>query len=430
MARGAAGEPEESTSPAKNDRAREHSQAMLAIENNLLSRYLKRDGAELEERLPLIRITYMIDHLFNVEGGGELALLRILHHLPRCRFRPSVVTFNVKPRTREILQQLECPLYVFPVQRTYGWTGLRAALRIRSLLRREKPDIVHTFFETSNTWGGLITKLSFGPVLVSSRRDMGVLRSPKHRIAYRLVNILSDRVQAVSNEVRRLCIENEGIRPTKVFTIYNGIDLAKADLEQATDSFRARMGLHRASHVVTTVANIRRVKGLETFIKTAAIVRRRFESVLFVVAGRTHERLYFEELQLLVKDLGLEESVSFLGMVDDVFPLLKCTDVFCLLSRSEGFSNALLEAMACGLPCVATPVGGNPEAISDGVSGYLVPSEDPVAAANRIIALLEAPERAKQLGREARKTVEAHFTVHHMIDELTQFYESLLGPRV
>lgn len=402
---------------------------MIAADDHCLAEGLTHAGVSRLEQLPPIRVTYMIDHLFNVQAGGELALIRILRYLPRDRFRPSVVTFNVKPQTRDLLQDLDCPLDVFPIRRTYGWSGLKAALAIRHLFRVQNPDIVHTFFETSNTWGGLVTKISLGPALVSSRRDMGLLRSSKHTIAYRLVDRLADRVQTVSNEVTRMCIEREGISPQKVFTIYNGVDLAKADFAKTSDFFQLRPELHCASHLVTTVANIRRVKGLASFIKAAALVRRSFPSVLFVIAGQTNEELYFQELQLLVKNLNLEHNVRFLGVVDDVFPLLKRTDVFCLLSRSEGFSNALLEAMACGLPCVATRVGGNPEAITDEENGYLVPYNDVALTANRIMTLLEAPEEAHRLGKQARKTVEARFTVAHMIEQLARFYEDLLKPR-
>lgn len=416
----------ERPSSAENGGAGKYVNPMLATDNNWASECVNRDGVGIEERISPVRITYMIDHLSSFEGGGEQALLKIIRNLPRHRFQPSIVTFRVQPRTGEILRQLECPLHVFPIRRTYGWTGLNAALRIRSLFRVSKPDIVHTFFESSNTWGGLVTKLSFGPLLVSSRRDMGILQSPKHRIAYKLVNILSDGVLAVSRAARQACLENEGVSPRKVFTIYNGTELARADFTEGEDSFRARLGLNGASHIVTTVANIRRVKGLETFIKAAAIVRRRFESVLFVIAGWPNEKPYFEELQLLVKDLGLENNVSFLGKLDDVVPLLKQSDVFCLLSRSEGFSNALLEAMACRLPCVVTRAGGNEEAITDGENGLVVAIDDPMAAASRVIDLLETPGHAREMGQKARRTVESRFTVEIMIDRLVEFYDGLL----
>jgi glycosyltransferase involved in cell wall biosynthesis len=377
-----------------------------------------------------VYVTYIIDHLCNIEAGGEQALLRIIRHLPRSRFQPAVVTFNVKPRSVRILQELECPLHVFPVQRTYDWAGLKTAWRIRRLLAAKSPGIVHTFFETSNIWGGLIAKLSFGPLLVSSRRDMGVLRSTKHRLAYKVVNRLADRVLAVSQEVSRFCIECERIRPDKVTTVYNGVDLARVDRAEDSGSFRKNLELDKASHLVTTLANIRRIKGLDVFIKAAAIVRSRFKSAVFVIAGWPNEPQYFTELQRLVADLGLQSNVRFLGEVENVFPLLKQSDVFCLLSRSEGFSNALLEAMACRLPCVATRIGGNTEAIDDGSNGYLVPAEDTQAAAERITLLLESPERGFQIGQAARRTVEAKFTVEDMIAQLIRTYCDLLNPQI
>lgn len=385
-------------------------------------------GDAFECRYPPVRVTYMIDHLYGIEAGGEQALLRMIRHLPRNRFQPSVVTFSVKPRTTEILRELDCPLSVFPVRHTYDWDGLHTALRIRRLLRTQRPDIVHTFFESSNTWGGLITKLSFGPLLVSSRRDMGILRSTKHRVAYKLVNILSDGVVAVSKEVKRMCVEAEGVNPDKVFTVYNGVDTDKVDSVARDSLTRVKYGLADASHVVTTVANIREVKGLDTLIRTADIVRRSFPSVVFVIVGWPNERLYFDELKQLTRDLRLEDNVRFLGPVENVFSLLKVSDVFCLLSRSEGFSNALLEAMACELPCVATRVGGNPEAITDGEDGFLVPSENPVAAAHQVAKLLRKPGYAKGIGRNARKTVGSKFTVKTMIEQLTTLYDNLLSP--
>lgn len=388
-------------------------------------RLMHVDGAT--QNVPAARVMYMIDHLYNIGGGGEQALLRIIRHLPRARFRPCVVTFNVKPRSREILRELECPLYVFRVNRTYGWSGFKAALGIRRLLRAERPDIVHTFFETSNTWGGLITKLTFGPLLVSSRRDMGVLRSTRHHVAYKLVNRLSDGVQTVSRETERFCIEDEGVNPRKVFTVYNGVDIRKADCMNGSLPSDVETAVGNASHIIVTLANVRHIKGLDTLLKAAHVVRRQLNSVLFVIAGSCDETKHFNELQHMIKDLDLASTVRFVGPLEDVFPLLKISSVFCLLSRSEGFSNALLEAMACRLPCVVTNVGGNREAIMDGENGFLVPIEDAPAAADCIIKLLKNREYAAEMGRRARQTVESEFTVENMVNQLAGFYEHLLG---
>jgi len=382
-------------------------------------------SARRAPRVAPVRIIYIIDHLCNVRAGGELALLRILRHLPRDRFQPSVVTFGVKPHSVQLLQELECPLHVFPIERTYDWQGFKEALRLRSLLKAERPSIVHTFFETSNIWGGLIAKLSFGPKLVSSRRDMGVLRLTKHRLAYKLINALSDRILAVSEEVSRFCIEQDRVAAEKVCVVYNGVDLDLVDRCDDAPGARRHFRLDRASHIVTAVANIRRIKGLDVFIKAAAILRSDFPAAAFVIAGCPNESQHFTELQQLVVELGLQDNCFFLGEVQDIFSLLKMSDAFCLLSRSEGFSNALLEAMACRLPCVVTRVGGNAEAITDGLNGYLVPVEDPQSAADRLRLLLASPELAMHMGRDARKTIESRFTTEHMICQLTECYSGL-----
>ena len=310
--------------------------------------------------------------------------------------RCSVATFRIKP---EIRQSISVPVYVFPWKRFFHLDAWRAAVALRKLIRTEKVDIVQTYFETSNLWGGLVAKLS-GALLLSSRRDMGILRKTKHALAYRLVNRFSDRVLAVSEEVKRFCVDADRIDPNKVSVVYNGVDLKHIAAENSAGNPFADVDLAGASHIVTCVANIRRVKGIDVLIRTAQRVCRELPNAVFVIAGSLYERDYSEEIQGMIRSLGLEKNVKLLGFVGDPLPLLKMSNAFCLLSRSEGFSNALLEAMACGVPTVVTRVGGNPEAITDGENGFLVPVEDDAAAAEKLLTLLRDPERASPNRRE------------------------------
>jgi glycosyltransferase involved in cell wall biosynthesis len=369
---------------------------------------------------------YVIDRLYN-HGGGEEALLRIVQKLPRDKFRISVVTFDANPAAAQTVRTSGADLHVFPMRRAYDWNGLKTALKLRRLIRAGHVDIVHTFFETSNTWGGLIAKLSGRSLLISGRRDMGILRLKKHHIAYKLINRISDGFVAVSESVRNYSINTEGLDPSRVFTVHNGVDLARIDSTNGEAALRARLALPEGCSVVATVANIRKIKGLDTLLQAAAIVRREFPCVRFLVAGGCLEQRHFAELQNQVRTFGLDDNVRFLGRFEEVFSLLKLSNVFCLLSRSEGFSNALLEAMASGLPCVATRVGGNPEAIEDGQNGFLVPAEDPNTAAQRIAQLLRNPEQARRVGRAARQTVEESFTVDKMSSQLARLYQCLLS---
>jgi L-malate glycosyltransferase len=376
----------------------------------------------------LTHVMYIVDGLY-LQGGGEEALLRIVKTLPRDRFRISLVTFDANPKAANMVREWGANMHILPMRRVYDWNGFRTGLELSRLMRTNQVDVVHTFFETSNTWGALVAKLSQVPVLISSRRDMGILRLPKHHLAYEIVNRFCDGIVAVSDGVRDFCIESEGLDPERIFTVHNGVDLARIDAAPGATALKEKLNLPDGAPVVATVANIRRIKGLDTLLRAAAMVRREVPNVRFLLAGRCLEPDHFNELKAEVQELGLSENVQFLGDFSEVFALLKLSNVFCLLSRTEGFSNAVLEAMASGLPSVVTRVGGNPEAIDDGKNGFLLEPEDAQGAAQRITALLRNPAEAKRIGRNARNTVEQEFTSEKMAENLASLYESLLNKR-
>ena len=369
-------------------------------------------------------VLFLIDHLMAL-GGGETNLLKVVQLMPPELVRCSIATFRIKP---EIRQSISVPVYVFPWKRFFHLDAWKAAFALRKLIRTERVDIVQTYFETSNLWGGVVAKLS-GALLLSSRRDMGILRKNKHALAYRMVNRLSDHVLAVSEEVKRFWVDADRINPNKVSVVYNGVDLKHIAAKNSYGNPFADAEWAGASHIITCVANIRKVKGIDVLIKTAQRVCQELPNAVFVIAGSLYDRTYSEEIQGMIRSLNLEKNVKLLGFVEDPVPLLKMSDAFCLLSRSEGFSNALLEAMACGVPSVVTCVGGNPEAISDGENGFLVPVDDDGAAAEKLLALLRDPERAANIGENGRNSVQARFSADVMIQRLIVVYRDLLAER-
>src|SRR5205085_3538157 len=150
---------------------------------------------------------------------------------------------------------------------------------------------------------------------------------------------IPDAVFCVSEQVRRLCIEVDRIDAERVHTVYNGLDLARWDTDVKPP--KAPDEVH-----VTTVGNIRRVKGHDIFIKAAALIAARFPNVSFSIAGDPLEQDYFAELQTLVQELNLRDKFHFFGGVTHVQEHLSAADIFVLRSRREGFSNAIVEAMA------------------------------------------------------------------------------------
>jgi len=389
------------------------------MSNPLHSSTVERDGR--------VHVLFLVDQLCEM-GGAERVLLNTIRLLPREQYRCSLITFKIDS-SLDIFRNMPCPFYVFPLQRTFAWDGFRTAKKLRTYIRSENVKIVHTFFETSDLLGGLVAKTTGLPAVVSSRRDMGILRSPKHDLGYRLLNPCFDLVLAVSEEVRQFCIHKDRLEAAKVQTLYNGLELDKILCVNGTAELRASLGLDPAASIVMTVGHIRHVKGIDILVETAAKVAREFPKVVFLVIGKVSEPIHFQAIQARIAALGIHENVRFLGESENIFRHLKMADVFFLPSRSEGFSNALIEAMACGLPCVATRVGGNAEAIEEGENGYLVKREDVDASAERILRLLHNPAEAMRMGVAGRKIVERKFTADVMIKRLTQFYEQLLAEK-
>lgn len=375
-----------------------------------------------------VHVLFLIDELCR-KGGAEKALLNTVLWLPPERFRCSIITLRMDPLL-PMLAEFTCPVQLLPLTCVYDWNAVKRGTQLAAFIRREKVDIVHTFFPSSDLWGGAIAKFAGRSILVSSRRDMGFMRGAKHRIGYRALGQMFDKVLAVSERVRRFSIEQDGLDASKVGTLYNAVDVRKVGLTHK-DEIRNRLGLSGASHVIVSVGNIRRLKGFDVLIRAAAIVCREFPEAVFVVAGGSDpaEAHCLHDLEKLSSEFGIADNVKFLGLVEDVVPLLDASDAFCLLSRSEGFSNALLEAMASGISCVATRVGGNSEALDDGYSGFLVENEDHEAAATKICELLRDKELARCMGGRAQSSVSARFTPEIVISQLVAIYEGLLANR-
>ena len=370
------------------------------------------DGVDLPH------VLLVLDQFPRVLGGGERIVLKLAALLPQYGYRASILTFAVHPESTAA-RSAPCPVYLLPLERTYDMQALRGALALRRFLKTQQVQIVQTFFESSDLWAGFVTKALSSARLIWSRRDMGILRGRKHHVAYRLMAGAPDAVFAVSEQVRRHSIEVDRVPAARVLTIYNGLDLAHWNAAS-----KAAAG---AGRVVTTTGNIRRVKGHDVFIRAAATLAPRFPDVTFSIAGDVLEPDYFAELEALIRDLNLSDRFHFAGGVSDLRLHLAVAEIFVLPSRSEGFSNAIIEAMAASLPVVATHVGGNAEAVQAGVTGLIVPPDDPTALAAAIATLLADPAQALSMGAAGKARAAHHFTVEAMMKQITSTYANLLS---
>ena len=375
-------------------------------------------GTSDEAQNALPRVLIVVDQLAKTLGGGERIVLKLAALLPRFGFQPSILTFLAHPESPALLSP-PCPIYLLHLKSTYDLNAIRGALELRRFLKRERIQIVQTFFESSDIWAGFVTKTMSSAKLIWSRRDMGILRTRKHEIAYRLMAWAPDAVFAVSEQVRRHSLDVDRIDPRRVQTIYNGLDLA----DWNTAPKPAKAG---GDFLITTVGNIRRVKGHDVLIRAAAEVVKRYPDATFSIGGEVLDPAYFAELQSLIEELKLSNHFRFDGGITNLRRHLDAADVFVLPSRSEGFSNAIVEAMAASLPVVATDVGGNAEAVQDGVSGFIVPTEDPGALSEAIFRLLADPKQAEAMGAAGKKLAAERFTTEAMMNAVVGTYKRLL----
>ncbi len=373
-------------------------------------------------------VLFVFDQLHNLDGGAERSLLRISQLLPPERFRATIITFHQPPDSGFFLQ-FGCPVQVLTLTRTLGWKSFGAAMKLRRFIQSEKVSIVQTFFASADLWGATVAKLSGCPLIISSRRDMGFQRTLKHRIGYRLLAPIYDCVHTVSDAVRSYTIQRDHIKPAKVVTIRNGVEIRNSASPRDMESLRTRFGLEGVSPLIVDVGSVKAVKGYDVLARAAEIVCRRYPKAMFVVAGAVPELTYLRNLQALIDKLGLSKNFRFMGKIEDPFPLLQISDIFCHLSSTDGLSNALLEAMMAKLPCVISRVGGNPEVVEEGRSGFIVDSGDFKLAAQRLLTLLEDPKKSQQMGEWGRQIIESNFTAQAMVNDLARLYDGLLASK-
>lgn len=364
----------------------------------------------------LPHVLFVVDQLPEALGGGERIVLRMAKLLPGYGYRASILTFAAHEQSSARMSP-PCPIYLLPLRRTYDLDALSGAIALRQFLVRERVVIVHTCFESSDLWAGAVTKLLSKAKLVWNRRDMGILRGRKHVLAYRRLSHLPDAVFAVSEEVRRHVIDVDRVPSDRVITVHNGLDLSKWP-QSSTQSGTEQM-------TFASLGNIRRVKGHDVLLQAFRLVHLQYPAAKLVLGGAVLEADFKRDLDSYREQHGLEDSVLFVGAVEDQQSFLRAASFFVMPSRSEGFSNAIIEAMAASLPVIATDVGGNVEAVSDGETGILVASEDVEGMAAAMLKLIRDPTAAEVMGRAGRKRVFDRFTVDSMMKRVAATFDRL-----
>jgi glycosyltransferase involved in cell wall biosynthesis len=295
----------------------------------------------------------------------------------------------------------------------------RAILGLARHMRAGRVALVHCFDFYSNILGVPAARLARVPVVIASQRDLGNLRSPSQQRWQRGVLRLAHATVVNSPSIAEILTRNGSLASERIQFIPNGVDLER---------FHAVPGGHRPEGppMVMTLGNLRPEKGLEDFVRAAQLVHARMPEVAFAICGDGPLRAALESL---VGQLGLRDVVVLQGATATPETALWSGTILVHPSLSEASSNVVLEAMASGLPVVATRVGGLPWLIADEVSGLLVPPSDPAALAKAIMRLLESPGLAAELGGWAARRAREQFSMSAMLRRVEALYSDLLDRR-
>lgn len=357
-------------------------------------------------------------------GGAEKTLFALATLLDHRRF-PVCRVVSLKPEghyARKLVDQ-GVSVETLDLRRAPRRSD---AKRLAAIIDRERPDIVHAVMYQAIQLCRLAKPMAEHPfALITSPRVNYRSRSWPTLLVDRVLKGRDDLLIAECEASRRFLLRRLGYSADKTITIRNGVDLAgwpASKIDRQKKRLELRLG--SGDLLIGAIGRLDRQKGFATLIEAMARVKGTPLRLAILGEGPEHDRL-----QALIRRHSLESTTWLLGEKDQVPSWLSAFDLYCLPSLWEGLPNALLEAMALGLPVVASAVDGVPEAVTDGKDGLLVPPSDPAALAKALKALAADPARRAALGAAATGTIATRFTLRRMIAEYEAAYERALARR-
>ncbi len=365
-----------------------------------------------------IHIAFLV-HTYGF-GGLENMVTNLVNHLDPNRFESTIISFAP-------LQPLDNRVDLSRTQvislNKKGGNNPVLIYKIYQLLKRIRADIVQT-----HNWGTAVE----GIIGAKIARIQGIVHAERGTIEDKERNVklqrflwgFADQVLSVSEGHRKKVTNIVGFPNERMKVIVNGVDTERFFPNPTIKAvIRQKLGLKTNSLCIGTVGSLRFVKNQSLLIKACKAVLSQFDQVEVLIVGAGP---LVSQLKLEVKTLGLSEKIRFVGVQPDIPEILNALDIFVLPSRSEGMPNAVLEAMACGVPVISTSVGGVPEVIESEKNGILIASEDEQHLVQVLKELVQNHKKRFSLGIEGRKRVESYFSLKKMVAEYEILYEALL----
>jgi len=368
-----------------------------------------------------IRVGFVM-HVMQV-AGAEVLVQRIIEELSDA-IEPVVFCLDEIGSIGHDLQVQG--IQVVCLNRTPG-IDWRLGHRLAKSLNQHQIEVVHAHQYTPFFYTALARWMGAGKskvLFTEHGRHLPDIVSPRRRLANRLLlQKCADVTNACSEFSASALREKDGFSAVSV--IRNGIDVslfhARGDAAEHMQ-LRARIGLRQDLKYVACVARLHPIKDHETLLNAWRQVSQQHGDARLLIVGDGERRVHLEQL---AKDLGIDTSIEFLGVRNDISEILRVVDVFTLSSQSEASSLTLLEAMASECPIVVTNVGGNHEHLSDGEQGLLVPRGDATQLSRSIVRLLDSPDESHRLGKAARERVCRDFDLDTVVKSYSRLYQEL-----
>lgn len=339
-------------------------------------------------------------------GGLERILADLARHHDRSACLPEFLAIQDVGRFADEIRDAGGKVHQLKSAGRFGQIE-----QMRALFREQNFDVVHTHNTFPHIYASIAARLARVPIVVNTRHGQRAGHGWKSRTQFRWASHLVDRIVTVSDDAANLCIEADGIAPKKVRRIWNGIDL---------NDFAFSGPANRP--IAISVARLSAEKDFPTLLRAIPYVVSAIPDFELKIVGGGPER---ERLDQLTGELGIRDCVELMGERTDVPLLLREAGFFVSSSLTEGISLTLLEAMAVGLPVVATAVGGNPEIVLPGKTGQLVPAGDSAALAEAIITMCREQPQWLRMGQAGRERVAQNFDVRRMAHDYEQLYQEL-----
>lgn len=361
-------------------------------------------------------------------GGAEMMLYKLLGKMNHDRFPSEVVSLTTTGRIGEKIRELGIPVHELTMHRdTYNVNSL---FKLGKILRKIKPDIVQTWMNHANFFGGIAAKIFTNSAIVWNIRQSNFepkLNKPGTILVVQasahLSTMIPQAIVCCSYATERVCAQMN-YDPARMLVIPNGFNLSQFSPDPgARTDVRGEIGIAQEQLVIGLIGRFDPQKDHLNFFKAAKMVIDQIPNICLLLCG-DEITLENPSIRKWINECGIAKKVHLLGLRHDIPRLLAGLDIACSSSCGEGFPNVVGEAMACGVPCVVTDVGDSARIV--GETGFVVPPRDPNALAQALVKMVSlAPEERQALGKIARTRIEAHYSLDFSVGKYEMLYNTV-----